>query len=300
MMAQSSPATAVEENGRLSAGNGPRSSPEDEARPRAEREASGSDEDDGYGDQEDARTFLEPAISPMATRLTSPWTPAAEKAAAIEDGIGDSGDGFFGPHVVPKGGEAVKSSHVDATTQPSATVSPGVSTAQGSKSSMSTVLGQPRQGHGRSSSVGSDALKRLSKALPSISLPSGFLNSIQSPTFFSSKSASHAPHVSATAPGPSQQESAPQTSLHFRVQPTPERTGPRGPPSVASRRSHVLRKSMSAESLLYHQLSRVSSYADEDKYEKIRDQGNARLRAIIDSLPDVPFKMPQLPQLPSE
>ncbi|RYP43780.1 hypothetical protein DL768_009705 [Monosporascus sp. mg162] len=35
-------------------------------------------------DQDDAQSFIQPALGPAAIRLTSPKTPAAEKAAAME------------------------------------------------------------------------------------------------------------------------------------------------------------------------------------------------------------------------
>ena len=58
----------------------------------------GSPLDDGDGeepldiDQDDVQSFIQPALSPVATRLTLPKTPAAEKAAAMDQ---VSGGGLF-------------------------------------------------------------------------------------------------------------------------------------------------------------------------------------------------------------
>jgi hypothetical protein len=43
----------------------------------------GAEEDDLDVDQEDAQSFMQPAISPLATLLMSPSIPAADKAAAF-------------------------------------------------------------------------------------------------------------------------------------------------------------------------------------------------------------------------
>ena len=83
------------------------SSPAEDARngsqedPAAERDAdaparsdSATDEDDEALDidQDDAQSIILPALSPAASRLISPRTPAAEKAAAMES---LSGGGLF-------------------------------------------------------------------------------------------------------------------------------------------------------------------------------------------------------------
>ncbi|CAK7274438.1 hypothetical protein SEPCBS57363_006162 [Sporothrix epigloea] len=69
---------------------------------------------------------------------------------------------------------------------------------------------------------------------------------------------------------------------------------PNRPPSVASKRSYVLRRSTSDESLLYHTLSRLPSNGEE-QFEHIREQVNSRIKAIIDSFDRPTFKIPQLP-----
>ncbi len=45
---------------------------------------SAPDDEPLYIDQDDAQSMIQPALSPAATRLTLPKTPAAEKAAALE------------------------------------------------------------------------------------------------------------------------------------------------------------------------------------------------------------------------
>src|SRR5690348_12166081 len=49
----------------------------------------GIEDDELDVNQDDAQIFLQPAISPLATLLTSPRTPAADKAAAFDRQPGD-------------------------------------------------------------------------------------------------------------------------------------------------------------------------------------------------------------------
>lgn len=49
--------------------------------------------------------------------------------------------------------------------------------------------------------------------------------------------------------------------------------------------------------MLYHSLSRVSSFGDDDRWDGIREQKNSRLKAITDSWDRPTFKLPQLPNI---
>ncbi|KAJ8109130.1 hypothetical protein ONZ43_g6223 [Nemania bipapillata] len=159
-------------------------------------------------DQDDVQSFIQPALSPVATRLTLPKTPAAEKAAAMDQ---LSGGGLFDivENITPAEPTSVLPSRpsaygvVAAIPSPRARQQRGFTLGQlpsslpymskfpspwvsgpkelvvegesGSKSAMAAVFGQNR--HQRSSSGGQDTLRRLREALPSISLPSFFSGS---------------------------------------------------------------------------------------------------------------------------
>ena len=158
--------------------------------------------DDGsiYGGEDDAQSFIQPAISPMASRLSSPRTPALEKAMAMDRAVNNSsGGGFFDAYKPPISSRLQNStaapSYISSPAPAPAPAAPAPAPARANQlskpSAMSSVF-QSGTRHGRSSSVGSDALKRLSKALPSISFPSAssFLSSRSPTSFFSSNSGS--------------------------------------------------------------------------------------------------------------
>lgn len=284
------------------------------------------DEDDFYGNQDDAQSFIQPAISPIATRLTSPRTPAAEKAAAMDRLPG----GYFrelggrdGPGQIPP-----SSQHIAPTAAPPRRLTkpqePGSVTTLGSipsstnlpanvaagdlkspKPAMAEALGSQQTRHRRSYSVGENALRRLSKALPSINLPTNFLPNISTPSFLSLGSSQkddttspqfpQAPQTSgAQPPGPpAQQNRGPGTDTRAATPgQTVPRPGHRGPPSVASTRSLALRRSTSEDSVLYHSLARVSSFGDDDRFTHVREQVNSRFKAIKDSWDGPSFKLP--------
>ncbi|OLN86521.1 hypothetical protein CCHL11_10286 [Colletotrichum chlorophyti] len=174
-------------------------------------------EDDMYGDddQYDAQSVMQPALSAVATRLTLPKTPAAEKAAALErkpgGGIFDSGlpsseDSASSPELTPFPDEIPTDFETEPEPQISspaphrrqsqrlqkprpaskALPSPWQSNLRNGffvngdgeqpKSALESIsFGQTR--HKRSSSAGADALKRFSKALPSFPAPSSIFNS---------------------------------------------------------------------------------------------------------------------------
>ncbi|KAK3357345.1 hypothetical protein B0T25DRAFT_449624 [Lasiosphaeria hispida] len=262
-------------------------------------QSDGAEDDEFYGDQDDVQSFMQPAISPIATRLTSPRTPAAEKAAAMEhipggglfDALDNMSPGLPSLLVSEDGTDLSRPNHSNN--------SHGLSPAEGlpapwqagpkefaiteptspRTSSISAVFGQSRL-H-RSSSVGENALKRLSKALPSISIPTGLIPNIPTPSFWASLGS------------PFQREEHPASPPHLhRSSLAPELALDR-PDS----RSYALRKSTSDDSLLYHSLSRVSSFGDDERFAHVREQVNSRFKAIKDSWDGPSFKMPQFPNL---
>ncbi|KAI0430482.1 hypothetical protein F5Y09DRAFT_307619 [Xylaria sp. FL1042] len=310
----------------------------DVAQAVSDGEASPSDDGDGEEpldiDQDDVQSFIQPALSPVATRLALPKTPASEKAAAMDQ---LPGGGLFD---IVERAPAAKSasllpprSGVYGVAAPAASPrirqqrgftlgqlpsslpymskfpSPWVSGPKelvvdnepGSKSAMAGVFGQNR--HQRSSSGGQDALKRLRDALPSISLPSLF--STQSlvrttepdakGSVTSSDGTVESKQLYSPVNYPSSQDNLTSTDLAGR---RGERLTVSPPPSsIRSNRPRVMRRSTSDESMLYHSLSRVSSYGDDDRWDHIREQRNSRLKAITDSWDRPTFKLPQLPSI---
>ncbi|KAL1880724.1 hypothetical protein Daus18300_001338 [Diaporthe australafricana] len=327
--------------------------------------ADGSEgEEDLYG-EDAAQSFIQPALSPVVTYLTSPKTPAAEKAAAMDKII----DGYFNDAGASKEQESMdqviagyfdgvsmsrenssgddtptrenprrrqddtrKERAAGETTLPPTTSIPPPqprameplptpwktgpkeivvtsSTSENHKPALAGVFAQSR--HRRSSSGGAEALRRLSKALPSISLPSNFMPSrLSTPSFFSSVSTSsrsesrdptpghtppsQSPHLGAsnhastfpmTIPG------KPSTSQHD----TNTNAGVVRRSSNASKKSLALRRSTSDDSMLYHSLSRMSSFGDDQRFTHVREQVNSRFKAIVDSFDTPSFKLPSMP-----
>lgn len=157
------------------------------------------------------------------------------------------------------------------------------------RSAMSGVFGSQSRSY-RSSSFGENALKRLSKALPSISIPT--------PSFFLSGSQKDDPTIQAQKSAPL---FLPSRAPGGQPRPLPMATGSLKPdfprPSSTSQMSHTLRKSTSDDSLLYHTLSRVSSLGDDDRFVNIKEQVNSRFKAIKDSWDAPSFKLPQFPSM---
>ena len=78
---------ALPPNGRLSHGRempGLAIPSSGERPPQSSSSDSGGEDDPLFVDPDDAQSMIQPALSPVVTRLTSPKTPAAEKAAADE------------------------------------------------------------------------------------------------------------------------------------------------------------------------------------------------------------------------
>ncbi|KAK3494766.1 uncharacterized protein B0T23DRAFT_411735 [Neurospora hispaniola] len=271
-----------------------------------------------YDDQDGAQSFIQPAISARAARLTSPNTPAAEKAAAMDylpslfDFMDDEGraqssgktSGNPSPPMSPR-----KPQRRGHFRQSSSSRLPDLPTPwraepkqmivgqpHGAKtSSMFGVFGNETRSS-RAASAGENALKKLSKALPSISLPT--------PSFFSSSSSSHKESTSTWPSVPH----LPKSSTIAGIRSNRAQTGPplstpggataQGPvrsSSLRASRTPTLRHSTSDDSLLYQSLTRVSSLGDDERFANVREQVNTRIKAIIDSF-EPSFKLPQLPK----
>lgn len=274
------------------------------AAPAGDRDSpvDGAEEDDLDVDQDDAQSFLQPAMSPLATLLTSPRTPAAEKAAVFER----QPRGFF---EVSDSDEMSPEQQTEAVLDEPLSVPGGNIPGQQSparlptpwqagpkqfliaepgrfRSSMAAAFQSQSRQH-RSQSAGESALKRLSKALPSINIPSGLIPSIPTPTFFSSGSGS--PHKASHPPRT-------PAALLTPAAPFPDPVSPQNPQvSPDPARARSLRHTTSDDSLLYHTLSRVSSLGDDERFAHVREQVNVRIKAIKDSFDGPSFKLPQIP-----
>ncbi|KAI0393621.1 hypothetical protein F5Y17DRAFT_431637 [Xylariaceae sp. FL0594] len=285
-------------------------------------------------DQDVAQSFFQPALSPAATRLTSPSTPAAEKAAAMNNELaGDrlsvvpEAEGPSPPslvsHVPPPFPAYRATSPTPQQTKkerrftlgplppnlpylnklPSPWVSGPkelvVENDSGHRSALSTVFGQGRQG--RSSSGGADTLKRLRDALPSISLSSFFSGPSTSKAVESDQTiSSHDGSADSKQVLPPSVTSTSQDDLATVIGAGRSNDGLSGvaaPSSLLSVRPRAIRRSTSDESMLYHSLSRMSSYDDEERWSHVREQRNSRLKAITDSWDRPTFKLPQLPNI---
>ncbi|KAK4106478.1 hypothetical protein N658DRAFT_520021 [Parathielavia hyrcaniae] len=283
--------------------------PEQHAEPHAEEYDAalldGAEEDDLDVDQDDAHSFLQPAISPLATLLTSPRIPAADKIAAFErhhagkfldipDGddprresqpvlsVGDV------PNVLETSSGSPSPSGLPGRPWQARPKQPTFNEPGRFMSSMAAAF-QAHARQQRSHSAGEGALKRLSKALPSISIPSGLISNIPTPTFFSSSSSS--PHKDGHT-------SQPRTaSLLAPVTPFPDRVSPHGCPIEPDSARPTLRHTTSDDSLLYHSPSRVSSLGNDERFAHVRAQVNVRMKAIMDSFDGPSFKLPQMPNL---
>jgi len=263
------------------------------------------DDDSFYDDHDGAQSLMQPAISPIATRLASASTPAAEKAAAMDELPGgglfdrvDAGAADSPPDALlpVSGPQAYQMSAVETVSPHQPLPLPDLPTpwAAGPKrftfgeshSQTSALPGVLQSRQHRASSVSENALKRLSKALPSISIPTGFMPSIPTPSFLSSLGASSQKDGQATHSLQIKQ-SVPSRFLPLTHDPVAD------VPARPDTRSHGLRKSTSDDSLLYHSLSRVSSFGDDNRFAHVREQVNSRFKAIKDSFDGPSFKMPQ-------
>ncbi|KAI0023135.1 hypothetical protein F4780DRAFT_98419 [Xylariomycetidae sp. FL0641] len=295
-------------------------------------------------DQDDVQSMIQPALSPMATRLTSSHTPASEKAAALErapnSGLLRVAEGSVTP--VPDqpspstaSGTQTPETPSTSTTKLQARHNRGLSMGQlpssfpqvprfptpwqsgpkdivvqndqpPPKPALSGVFGPNR--HRRSSSVGTEAIKKIKDALPSLTFPSFFSGPLSAKASeaepkrspLSGDGASESKQT-ATSPLPRSDRSSPTRSRSPKKATDPEALDKvdsvsRPPPPTAIR-PRIVRRVTSDESILYHPMSRVSSLGDDDRWNGIREQKNSRLKAITDSWDRPTFKMPQLPNV---
>ncbi|KAF3012179.1 hypothetical protein E8E14_006870 [Neopestalotiopsis sp. 37M] len=287
---------------------------------------SNNDDDPLFQDADDAQSLFQPAISPAATRLTSPKTPAAEKAAAMEKlpGGGFFGAGFDGPTVLASSAHPVSTSRklvkpypnrqargFSLGTLPPARYEPlprlpspwqpgpkdliveNEPTSQ--RPAMSSVFSSSNRPR-RSSSGGNEALRKLKEALPSITLPTNFLSSLKSPSFFSDSSSQKSPNplTRQIAAGDNTDTSLANSRAVRGVDRLSGDASLR-PSSASMKRPKAIRRSTSDESMLYHSLSRMSSLGDDDRWGDVSEQANVRFKAIKESFDRPTFKMPQLP-----
>lgn len=316
-------------------------SPADAPNQNASFLADGSGSEEDFYEEDDAQSFIQPAISPAVSRLTSPKTPIAERVAAMDQVVESYFDGANGSKGEDSSGdetpvpqdhrqkERVRKPVEQTRLPPEASIPPPQphsmervpspwrtgpkqivvthSNAPASRPVLAGVLGNTR--HRRSSSGGAEALRRLSKALPSISLPSNFIPSRL--PYFSSSATTSKPGPKETSPksSPRQQSPPTQSSGHSSSLPRVTKALPQPPVAHSSsnggrnmvsmpphnRRSLALRRSTSDESMLYHSLSRMSSFGDDQRFTHVREQVNSRFKAIVDSFDTPSFKLPSIP-----
>ncbi|RFU26939.1 hypothetical protein B7463_g9401, partial [Scytalidium lignicola] len=271
---------------------------------------------------EDAESLIGLAISSAATRLTSPNTPAAEKAAAImEDpeggALSDSDPETPSmPYFIEKTKKGNETSDIPTpvqvesspptSTNPSITYryqtsprSPGVHPVSGGpyQSALHGVFEPFRK---RSLSGSTDALKKfLPKGLPSMpSMPS----ITQVGNFFGTSTLNDGlkPHSGGSAVlRTSSDNSGSSTPKNYTAR-LQKRPSVQNKGSSDTQRHVLIRRTTSDDSLLYHSLSKASSLGDDTRFEHQREQVNSRVKAIRDSLQDrSSFRMPQMPQIPS-
>ncbi|KAM5345501.1 hypothetical protein ACJ41O_011363 [Fusarium nematophilum] len=292
------------------------------------------DDDSIIRSQDEAEAILQPALSEAARHLTSQNTPAIEKALALDR----SGSGLFGAPGDVSGDTSPELPSSPETTpqllqiaplgrpsgqqptslpargalpspwqaQPKPTT-PKDSSSRASGSVLGSALGPARN---RSRSAGQEALRRLQRALPSLSPPMHLLPSMPTSFFsissdkLSSSSSSFPDQLSSTTQlGVPRVPSASPSNKQTRPRPSPQQARILAPPlpSSSTTRPKVLRRVTSDDSLLYHSLSRTSSLGDDERFQDVREMVNIRFMALKDSLPDVPnFKMPSLPKLYSQ
>lgn len=276
------------------------------------------DEDILYGDGDDAQSFIQPAMSPVATRVSSSKVLAAERAAARQTLQGEaSPDGIdlqqpLDPRHINT--ESISKLQTKKPARGRDGVSPGPPVLKPPHRSQTVVarLPSPWQSgpkdfvvndfkvgkpaltgvihrstrHQRASSIGDSALRRLSKAFDSVNLPNFSASSL-----FSSSHKDDNPAASPTAIAHSRAVQ-PKSSLG-RSPPHASPISP-GQASDTSKDSLALQRTVSDDSALYHSLSRVSSYGDDDRWTHIREQVNVRMKAIRDSWDAPTFKLPSM------
>ncbi|KAH6661389.1 hypothetical protein BKA67DRAFT_498511, partial [Truncatella angustata] len=283
------------------------------------------EDDPLFANPEDAQSIFQPALSPAATRLTSPKTPAAEKAAAMEKLPGGGIFGAFEGTAVSNGATGalprklvkqapnrqnrglslceVPPRYVSLPKLPSPWQSGAkdiiVQNDRTSRPALSGVFGGTR--HSRSSSGGAEAFRKLKDALPNITLPTNLWSSLRSPSFLSDGSSQKSPGLEAKQTSTNGSIGSPQVSSYDGIR---DRDGHLAEgfgesslrtPSTSLNRPRAIRRSTSDDSMLYHSLSRVSSLGDDDRWGDVTEMANVRFKAIKESFDKPSFKLPQFP-----
>lgn len=291
------------------------------------------DEDSIICNQDEAEAILQPALSEAARHLTSQNTPAIEKALALDksragffgvptDRVGDtSPDLSSSPETSPQVPQFPASAKSPVPTSPEppqyalpspwqARPKPPVTKGHTSRPSGSILGNALAPARNRSKSAGQEALRRLQRALPSLSPPTHLLPSMSNSFFSSSQdksSANHSTTSSYSSPATRQHSPRLPSNALGIAQPLSQQT--RRPASNLDElntpsppvRPKALRRVTSDDTRLYHSLSRTSSLGDDERFQDVREMVNIRFMALKDSLPDVPnFKMPSLPKLYSQ
>ncbi|KAH8200249.1 hypothetical protein TruAng_005585 [Truncatella angustata] len=303
-----------------------RQEPETLVLPPDELSSDSNLEDDPlFANPEDAQSIFQPALSPAATRLTSPKTPAAEKAAAMEKLPGGGIFGAFEGTAVSNGATGalprklvkqapnrqnrglslceVPPRYVSLPKLPSPWQSGAkdiiVQNDRTSRPALSGVFGGTR--HSRSSSGGAEAFRKLKDALPNITLPTNLWSSLRSPSFLSDGSSQKSPGLEAKQTSTNGSIGSPQVSSYDGIR---DRDGHLAEgfgesslrtPSTSLNRPRAIRRSTSDDSMLYHSLSRVSSLGDDDRWGDVTEMANVRFKAIKESFDKPSFKLPQFP-----
>ncbi|KAL3423617.1 hypothetical protein PVAG01_05364 [Phlyctema vagabunda] len=287
---------------------------------------------------EDAQSLVGPAISRAATRiaLNSAQTPAAEKAAAMEE---LEGGGMFDSEPESPTLDMDQAAAVGLQPQsvpqpePPEKSNPGLGLSLGSlpaPSMQEDQLGFPSPwqagpkvmqrseatqsalqtafGKRRSLSGGADTLKKLiPKSFPTMAQARNYFSSAAFGSGQRSPSPSRSPREPAfpRSPGRSMTAGSPLTSAHqSRANDSTATLRPEGTPPLtptvpiagSAVRPKAIRRVTSDDSLLYHSLSRTSSLGDDTRFENHHEQVNSRVKAIRDSLQD--RSSFRMPQMP--
>jgi hypothetical protein len=282
----------------------------------------------------DAESIIGLSMSPVASRLKSPKTPAVEKQKALEDA-----GGFFesGPETSPSRKQGLTLTEEEETEPSPGTPSPpgeisfqtykqiegldageipsgtfkdsAISTFPGNadsrplairrssppQSSLVGVFGGERK---RSLSGSAAALKKFLPNVPSMATVGNLFSSSSGEQRRSRALSSGSPKDPGHPRSGNSSSSKGSPTFSPRTQTSESVVTTRLPPGPP--RPTTLRRVTSDDSLLYHSLSRASSLGDDARFENHHEQVNSRVKAIRDSLQDrSSFRMPQMPNLPS-
>jgi pimeloyl-ACP methyl ester carboxylesterase len=286
---------------------------------------------------EDAHFLVGVSISREATRLLSPMTPAAEKAAAMDD---LEGGGYFQsdeditpppepPYLkysrsIPQEeypqqpgfpdvrilslGKLPSPKPLDPGLPSPWTAGPKPLVVERAEETQSVLRGALNITKPRSLSGGADALKKL---LPSMPKAGSFIPSMPSTSFFSSSSGNtknrarafslYNPFASTVASSRNNEfdnrSQSASNSENFAEDTTASPSSGLHSHSTSGSQLPALRRVASDDSLLYHSLSRASSLGDDTRFEHHREMVNSRVKAIRDSLQD--RSSFKLPAMPS-